>query len=221
MGTEMNLTALLLIASVASIQDKPVDIAKANLPKKAMCVVCTANGEGHGEEKPVAGVMFKGAAYYFCNSGEVKSFKSDPEGYMPPVLPRPMAEFNLKDVAGKSWTKESFKGKLLLVDFMASWCKPCHEIKPSLDKLRAELNAKGFEVLSVSIDEKPADFTRYVAKAKFANPVMLDTNQTWAEWRVKAIPAMYLVKDGQVVHQWKGKPKKGELEAVVKGFLPN
>jgi len=210
-----------LIVTVLAIaaQSAPVDIPKGELPKKAPCVVCNSMGEQHGEEKPAAGVKYKGASYYFCNAGEVKTFKSDPEGFMPPVLPRPMPALDLKDGSGDVWNKDSFKGKVILVDFMASWCKPCHEIKPWLDKLRTELNPKGFEVLSVSIDEKKADFDKYVAKAKFANPVMLDDKQTWAAWKVKAIPAMFLVKDGQIVHQWTGKPKRADLETIVKATV--
>lgn len=201
------------------IQDPPVDIPKRELPKKAPCVVCNSMGEQHGDEKPVAGVKYKGTSYFFCNSGEIKTFKSDPEGYMPPVLPRAMPALELKDRAGTIWNKESFKGKVILVDFMASWCKPCHEIKPWLDKLRTELNPKGLEVLSVSIDDRKADFDKYVAKTKFDNPVMLDDKQTWAAWKVKAIPAMFLVKDGQIVRQWTGKPKKDELESAVRAAL--
>jgi thioredoxin-like negative regulator of GroEL len=109
--------------------------------------------------------------------------------------------------------------KIYLVDFRAIWCKPCHEIKPRLDKLRSELGGKGFEVLSVSIDERRPDLVKYLAKTKFANPVLHDANQTWAAWKVKAIPAMFLVKDGQIVHQWIGKPKKDDLENVVRAAI--
>ena len=67
----------------------PEEIAKKDLPKKAVCFVCSANGETHGEEKPAAGARYKGKTYYFCNEKEAVAFKQDPEAYMPPVLPRP------------------------------------------------------------------------------------------------------------------------------------
>ncbi len=212
---------LLALVVALTVQESPVDIPKAELPKKAHCVVCTAGGEDHGEEKPAAGVKFKGKSYFFCNVTEVKSFKADPEGFLPPVLPRAMSKIELKDESGALWNRESFKGKVILVDFMASWCKPCHEIKPRLDKLRAELSSKGFEVLSISIDEKRSDLDKFLAKTKFANPIAHDTKQVWADWNVKNIPAMFLVKDGQVIQQWIGKPKKDELEnAVKRAVLP-
>lgn len=210
---------LIGLSIVALAQTPPVDIPKAELPKKAPCVVCNSMGEEHGEEKPAAGVRYKGKSYFFCNSSEIKTFKADPEGFLPPVLPRPMSKVGLKDLSGKTWNEEAFKGKTVLIDFMASWCKPCHELKPRLDKIRAEFHPKGFEILSVSIDEKKADFDKYVAKSKFSNPVVWDDQQVWNEWRVKAIPAMFLVKDGQVIKQWTGKPKKDELETEVKALV--
>ena len=52
--------ALLLMNICAFAQDTPEDIAKKDLPKKARCVVCDQGGAGHGEEKPAAGVLYKG-----------------------------------------------------------------------------------------------------------------------------------------------------------------
>ena len=92
-GGDISLAAgwldLLLMGPGALAQDTPEDIAKKDLPKKATCVVCASNGEGHGEEKPAAGVRYKGKSYFFCNAREAVTFKQDPEAFMPPVLPRP------------------------------------------------------------------------------------------------------------------------------------
>ena len=91
-------TLLLTVALIA--QDKPTDIPKAQLPKAAECVVCSAGGAGHEEEKPAAGVMYKGKPYYFCNAKEIAGFKKDPESFIPLPLPRPMAKFDLVDTYG-------------------------------------------------------------------------------------------------------------------------
>lgn len=83
----MNTLLAFLVITTPVLQDTPQDIARKDLPKLAECVVCTSGGESHGKEKPVAGVMYKGTAYYFCNAKEVAAFKKDPNAYLPLVLP--------------------------------------------------------------------------------------------------------------------------------------
>ncbi len=210
-------TLLLTVALIA--QDKPTDIPKAQLPKAAECVVCSTNGAGHEEEKPAAGVTYKGRAYYFCNAKEVVEFKKDPEAWVPLPLPRAMAKFDLSDIAGKTWNAEAFRDKVVLIDYWATWCGPCKQVKPMVAEL-AKKHAS-LTVLSVSIDEKKADLDKFLAKEKFVGPVLHDTKQVWAAWRVKAIPALFLVKNGQVIAQWTGVPKKDELtEAVASALAP-
>lgn len=204
-----------LFFALIGVQDIPVDIPKAELPKAEHCVVCTSNGEDHGTEKLAAGVRYKGMAYYFCNAKEVAAFKKDPESFMPPVLPRPMPKFELSDLAGKVWNDESLKGKVVLIDYWATWCVPCREMKPILDRLRKQFLDKNFEVLSVSIDEKRADLDKFLKKTKFENPVLHDQKQTWANWRVRVVPTFFLVKEGQIIGQWSGKPSEKTLSSSI------
>lgn len=210
------LTLLLATSSLLADQDKPVDVPKSNLPKtSALCVVCEADGTGHGPEKIAAGVIFRAQTYFFCNPSEVGKFKKDPEAYLPPVLPRPMPKFSLADTSGQNWTAESMKGRLVLIDFWATWCKPCHEMKPVLERVQKSFS--DLTVLSVSIDEKRADFDKFLAKTKFTNPVLFDDRQTWADWRVRVVPTFFLVKDGQIIAQWAGKKSEKDITELIKG----
>src|SRR5687767_1233203 len=141
-------------AALATIaQDKPADIANKDLPAKAVCLMCV----GEGEEKPVRGVMYKGKTYYFCNMKEIAAFKKDPEAHVPPILPRDMPEFKMPDMNGRVWNSESMIGKLVLIDYWATWCGPCKEMFPTLDRLYAKYKDKGFELLSVSVDQKKGE----------------------------------------------------------------
>ncbi len=170
-------------------------------------------------EKPAAGVLYQGKSYYFCNAKEVVSFRNDPEAYMPPVLPRAMPAFDLNDLTGKRWNAAEFKGKTVLIDFWATWCVSCRALKPTVEKVRAKYAAKGLTVLSVSIDEKRSTLDQYLVKNKFASTVLHDNAQTWATWGVKSIPALFLVRDGRIVAQWKGKQTEKTLSAAVEKAL--
>ncbi len=213
------LLALIAIISLGG-QDKPQDIAKKDLPKEAECIICSMGGEDHGKEKPAGGVLYKGKSYYFCNTKEIAEFKKDPEAFMAPVLPRPMPEFSLNDSTGKTWNAEAMKGKLVLIDYWATWCGPCKAMFPTLDKVYAKYKDKGFVLLSVSIDEKKADLDKYLKGHKFPNPVLHDQAGIYGEWGVRAIPATFLIKDGQVVAQWVGKMTEKQLDVAVSENLP-
>lgn len=209
----MILSSLLALSFQGSLSD----LKKADLPPKAHCVVCVANGNDHGLEKPVAGVTYKGNFYYFCHSKELAEFKKDPEAFMPMPVPRPVTAFSVTDTAGKAWTQET-KG-VTLVDFWATWCGPCKEQMPTLDKLQEAFAPKGFNVLSISIDEKKADFDKFVAKRKFVNPVAWDNSENWSKFKVRVIPALFLIKDGQIVAEWKGKQKPEVLRKAIEAAL--
>lgn len=207
-----------LVVMSLGMQATMSDIPKADLPKgKTECVVCTSLGHDHGPERPVAGVVFEGKRYYFCKPGEVDQFKRDPEGFLPPVLPRPMPGFDLLDRNGTRWNAEAFRNKVVLIDFWATWCAPCKKLQPELEALAKRQS--GLTLLSVSIDEKAEVLDGFLAQNRFENPVLHDNKHTWAGWRVRSVPALFLVKNGQVVSRWVGIPKEGELDAAVKTAL--
>ena len=139
--------------------------------------------------------------------------------YVPIELPMAISEFNLSDMSGKVWNAQSFKGKLVLLDYWATWCKPCLALKPKIDKLRNRYKDKGFEVLSVSIDEKQETLDKFFAKSKWDNPVARDTNKTWANLKIVTIPALFLVRDGKVVAVFRGSADPKAIEASVKSNL--
>lgn len=211
--------AIALLLAATPGQSAPVEIPKAELPKAAVCTACSANGEAHGPEKPAGGAKLQGKTYYFCNRDELKTFLTDPGAYLPPELPRPLPSFELTDTAGAKWNGKALADKVVLIDWWATWCVPCKEMMPVLDKVQEKFRAEGLVLLSVSIDEKKSDFERFVAKRKFSNPVSWDDRQAWAGFGVRAIPALFLVDHGQIVGQWRGKQTQATIEAAVRRAL--
>ena len=80
-----------------------------------------------------------------------------------------------------SWsrlTEQAAGAKVVLVDFWASWCGPCKASFPELDKLQAEFSARGFKVLAVSVDEKPAAMQAFLKEHPVSFKVLHDADQT-------------------------------------------
>lgn len=208
----MTIVTLLGLTAGFALQDTPVEIPKGTLPKKAKCLVCA----DHGEEKPAAGFLYKGKSYYFCNTEEAKAFKESPDMHF---VPRPMPEFSIADKTGKTWNTDAMKDKLVLIDYWATWCGPCKAMFPMLDKVYGEFKGEKFEMLSVSVDKNGTTLDKFLEKRHFPNPVLHDTNQTFAKWGVKFIPATFLIKNGQIVAQWLAAPKERELKAAIQMHL--
>lgn len=91
----------------------------------------------------------------------VKQFQTKESQELAKLVGRPLPRISVKDSSGKDISPQSFQGKPLLLDFWATWCVPCRESLPSLEKLYNEYKSKGLLLLSLDEDEDPqkaADF---------------------------------------------------------------
>jgi thiol-disulfide isomerase/thioredoxin len=93
-----------------------------------------------------------------------------------------------------------FKGKVLYVDFWASWCLPCAESIPAMEKIRNQLHSQGFEVIAINLDESVDDAKRFLLSKPVSYPVLLDRKQkTPAQFGIQGMPTAYLLdRQGQV-----------------------
>lgn len=217
------IAGLLLNLTMGVAQEKPVDIPKNELPKKAECVVCEAQGSGHGLETPKAGVRYKDQAYYFCNPKEVPEFKANPESWLPLPLPMASPAVAMKTLRGEPFKLESLRGKVVLVDFWATWCKPCIDSLPSLQKLHEKYQSQNFALVGISIDEEGAPKVQSFLKNRPVNYLIALDNGSeplFEKLRVKAIPALFLIdRQGQIVRQWTGKPDIKQIEKEIDALL--
>ncbi len=112
-----------------------------------------------------------------------------------------VSEFLVKDKDGKQYTLANLSQgkKYILIDFWASWCNPCRKEIPNLKKLYAEYSAKGFEIVSISIDKKEADWLKALQEEKLTWPNFRDTEGVADLYKVKFVPTMYLVNEKGVM----------------------
>ncbi|MBP6432775.1 MAG: TlpA family protein disulfide reductase [Ferruginibacter sp.] len=130
-------------------------------------------------------------------------------------------EISLPDAKGNTVTLSSFKGKIVLIDFWASWCGPCRVTNPKVVKLYNKYKASGFEVFGVSFDEKTSAWKRAIKTDKINYSQVIDT-KIWEgevayKYGIEAIPTTFLLdKEGKIVAiDLEGK----ELEDAIKALL--
>ena len=101
---------------------------------------------------------------------------------------------------GEPLSLASLRGKVVLVNFWATWCEPCVAEMPSLQTLRDELAWRGFEVLGVNYQEGPARIETFVRRTGIAFPIVRDTDGAAARaWNARVFPSSFLVdRSGRV-----------------------
>ncbi len=130
-------------------------------------------------------------------------------------------EIALPSLTGDTITLSSLKGKVVLIDFWASWCGPCRISNKQLVKIYPKYKDKGFEILGISVDEDPAHWKKAVSKDKI-NWLQVNDNGGWdaktvQAWQISAIPTSFLVdKDGRLIGM--DLPPK-ELEKALDALL--
>jgi thiol-disulfide isomerase/thioredoxin len=140
-----------------------------------------------------------------------------------PKIGSPSPEIMLKDVDGNDISLSSLKGKVVLIDFWASWCGPCRRANKYLVNVYPKLKAKGFEIYSISIDDDKDDWKKAIAADKISW-LQVNENGGWnapvaTQWNINQIPTSYLLdKDGKII----ARDLDGhQLERTVNKLLKN
>jgi thiol-disulfide isomerase/thioredoxin len=111
-------------------------------------------------------------------------------------------DFSLDSLDGSKVSLSSFKGKVVLLSFWATWCGPCKQEMPAMEKLYQKLKSKGFEVVAVDMMEDKATVAAFVKKSGYTFPVLLDSTGEvgGGPYAARAIPTNYVVdKGGRIV----------------------
>jgi thiol-disulfide isomerase/thioredoxin len=146
-------------------------------------------------------------------------------GVESPLVGKPAPEFDLALVGGKRFRLSASKGKVVVLDFWATWCGPCVAEMPNMKQLYAKYHDKGVEFIGVSLDQPKEDggldaLKKYVKENEIAWPQYYQGNYWESEfsmsWGINSIPTMFLVdQDGKLVSV----EARGKLETMIPDLL--
>jgi peroxiredoxin len=115
---------------------------------------------------------------------------------------RQEADFTLTDLQGKTWSLRELKGKVVLVNFWATWCPPCRKEMPDLNALYQRFKDQGFVVLAIS-DEEVGKVKPFIAERNIGYPILLDPGRKVNDlFQVEGIPKSFVYdREGKLVAQ--------------------
>jgi peroxiredoxin len=135
------------------------------------------------------------------------------------LVGRPAPDFALADISGRTMRLSDFKGKIVLLDFWATWCAPCRREIPGFNRLQRQFAASGFTVLGVALDEEGAAVARPLAQRLGINyPIAIGTQQVAADYGgIQALPTAFLIgRDGRILGTFVGARDESEFAKIIR-----
>jgi peroxiredoxin len=140
-----------------------------------------------------------------------------------PAEPTAATDFELADLAGRAVRLQDFRGRVVLLNFWATWCAPCLEEMPALGALATELGPRGLTVVGVNFKESKPEIEAFIRKHKLTIPMLLDREGRVAEqYQVFALPVTFVVdRRGKLagtvvgIRDWIGPDARGYLGQLL------
>lgn len=128
---------------------------------------------------------------------------------------------DLPSLAGGTMSLAENRGRVVLVNFWATWCDSCREELPALSSLESRLKSRPFTLLSVTLDEDPYKVVPPFAKKHGVTyPILVADNKTLGKWGVRGLPATFLIgPDGAIVKRWLGPIDAAVVENDILALL--
>ena len=139
----------------------------------------------------------------------------------PPGTGAPAPVVRATDLDGHPFSLAALKGRVVIVDFWASWCGPCRKSLPGLDALQAKYGSRGLQVVGVSLDETQEAATDFLANVPVHFPILQDASGTTGQaFGVVAMPTAFLLdREGRIAARFEGGGHLAAEEATVAALL--
>ncbi|MCM8768663.1 MAG: TlpA family protein disulfide reductase [Candidatus Omnitrophica bacterium] len=130
-------------------------------------------------------------------------------------------DFSLKSLTGKTVKLSDYKGKVVVLNFWASWCPPCRREIPDFVKVHQAYRGEGVEFIGIAIDEKIEDIKKIVEQNRVEYPIVLGDEKVQSLYGgINAVPTTFFVnQEGRIIRKKIGAMNQEELEEIIKSLL--
>lgn len=129
-------------------------------------------------------------------------------------------DFTLQDIDGKSWSLAEQRGRVMLVNYWATWCPPCRQETPGLVRLATKYRGKGVEVVGITLDEDLTAVREFVAEYHVSYPILFPSNASNLTTMIESIPVTLLHdRQGRVAKRYIGAVSETTLSRDVEQLL--
>ena len=129
------------------------------------------------------------------------------QSLQPLARPAPAPSLHLRDLQGEFHHLSDLRGRVVIVNFWASWCTPCRKELPSMNQARAQLAADAVEMLAVNVGEEAEAVEGFLQDFPIDFPVLLDSQGSMSQrWQVRGLPTTFVLNGrGEIVYRVVGK----------------
>lgn len=130
-------------------------------------------------------------------------------------------DFRLNDINGGQVTLAQFKGKVVILDFWATWCLPCIKELPHFKTLLDRYGNKGLEIVGIALDKKEETVQTFVDKEKLTSTVVMGDEKVVKDYGgITGIPTTFILdREGRIIEKFIGYRNLSDFETVVKKLL--
>jgi cytochrome c biogenesis protein CcmG/thiol:disulfide interchange protein DsbE len=169
-------------------------------------------------------IALVGGAYLAAHRRHLLHFPSHQSGIAaggPLARPMPAPGFTLDDLSGKQFSLSDYRGKVVLLDFWATWCDPCRDEVPHFVDLQNKYRGQGLQIIGVSMDDGPKPVREFYDQYKMNYPVAVGTAKLAESYGgILGIPITFLIgRDGRIAAKYVGQVEMPILEDQLKSLL--
>lgn len=115
----------------------------------------------------------------------------------------PARDFDLRDLDGKRHRLSDYRGKVVIINFWATWCPPCRREMPSMQRAWERLESRGVLLLAINVGQREEQVWSFASEAQLTFPILLDdSGQTTSSWPVIGLPTTYVIDpQGRMVYR--------------------
>lgn len=135
---------------------------------------------------------------------------------------QPAPPISVKSTSGQPITLTNYRGRVLLIDFFATWCLPCRDIVSHLNELKANHGSQGLEILGLHVEESGPELKQFISERKVSYPVAVASEDLQTEYGLRSVPTIFIIdKKGVVAEKYLGYSDaiKKSIDATIQRLL--